>query len=303
MGMCLYVNGAFHSRREEAMIPLHDHGLLYGDGIFEGIRSYRGRIFRLDEHIDRLYRSAQGIHLDMPCTRAEMKALVVDTCRRTGDENLYIRLIVTRGTGDMGIDPRKCRSGPGVYIIAGGIQLYPPDKYDKGLRVVTVSTRRNRVDALPAQIKSLNYLNNILGKIEANQRAADEGIMLNGEGYVTEGTADNVFIVRRGELLTPSEHYGLLVGITRGVVLQLAADLGIPARECGLIVHDLVTADEMFLTGTGAELVPVAEYDGRPVGDGRPGPVFRRLLHAFRERCLGEGEPYLEVVARTSLAP
>jgi branched-chain amino acid aminotransferase len=298
MGLCIYANGTFHSSRDSATVPLYDHGFLYGDGIFEGIRAYHGRVFRLAEHIDRLYRSALGIHLDIPHSPDEVKDLVLETCRRTEEENLYIRLIVSRGPGDMGIDPRKCRSGPGVYIIAGAIQLYPPEKYEKGLRVVTVSTRRNRVDALPAQIKTLNYLNNILGKIEANRRAADEGVMLDGNGYVTEATADNIFIVRQGELYTPAPYFGLLVGITRGLVLGLARDMDIPAHETGLIVHDLATADEMFLTGTGAELAPVVDYDDAPVGDGRPGPIFRRLLQAFRERTRREGDPYLHVRER-----
>ncbi len=294
MGLSIYLNGRFVSRREDATVSLYDHGFLYGDGIFEGIRAYAGRIFRLDEHLARLYESARGIHLTIPMPPSELKDLVKETCRRTGEENLYIRLIVSRGTGDLGIDPRKCTAGACTYIIAGGIQLYPQEKYERGLKVVTVPTRRNRPDALPAQIKSLNYLNNILGKMEANRLGADEGVMLDGAGYVTEATADNIFVVKSGELLTPAPHFGLLVGVTRGVVLELAADMGIPCRETGLITHDLAVADELFLTGTGAELIPVVSFDERPVGDGQPGPIFRRLLEAFRARTRSEGEPYLE---------
>ncbi|MFQ5766413.1 MAG: branched-chain-amino-acid transaminase [Acidobacteriota bacterium] len=292
MSPSIYINGRFFSRREEARVPLYDHGLLYGDGIFEGIRAYGGRIFRLDEHLERLYDSARGIHLEMTMTRQEMKTLLLETCSRTGQKDLYIRLIVTRGAGDLGIDPGKCKEGPGHYIIAGGIRLYPDEKYQKGLHVVTVPTRRNRPDALPAQIKSLNYLNNILAKVEANRLEADEGIMLDGAGYVTEATADNVFIVRRGKLLTPSPYFGLLAGITRSLVLDLASQLHLPVEETGLITHDLATADEMFLTGTGAELIPVVRFDGHPVGDGRPGPIFGRLLAAFRQRTRTEGEPF-----------
>jgi branched-chain amino acid aminotransferase len=293
MPLSIYVDGRFVNRREDATVPLYDHGLLYGDGIFEGIRSYEGRVFRLGAHLDRLYGSARCLRIVIPITPAEMEALVVETCRRSAERNLYIRLVITRGVGDMGIDPRKCTGRPGIYIIAGAIQLYAPEKYEKGLNVVTVATRRNRPDSLPPQVKSLNYLNNVMGRLEANRVGADEGIMLNDAGYVTEATADNVFIVRGGEILTPSSHYGILEGITRGVVLDLARELGIPALETGLILPDLIRADEIFLSGTGAELIPVVSFDGLPVGDGRPGPVFRRLLEAFRALTRVEGVPYL----------
>jgi branched-chain amino acid aminotransferase len=296
VGLSIYLNGRWTDRREDAVVPLHDHGFLYGDGIFEGIRGYAGRVFRLDDHLRRLYDSARGIHLEIPISCSEMKTLVVEACRRTGDADLYVRLIVSRGSGDLGIDPRKCTGGAGIYIIAGAIQLYPPEKYQQGLKVVTVPTRRNRPDALPAQIKSLNYLNNILGKMEANRLDADEGLMLNAEGYVTEATADNVFVVRDGILSTPSPHFGLLNGITRQVVIELASSMDIPVREVGMVVQDLVCADEVFLTGTGAELIPVVDLDGAPVADGRPGPVFSRLLEAFRATTRSEGEPYLDMV-------
>jgi branched-chain amino acid aminotransferase len=294
MGLCIYLNGRYLDRREDALVSIYDHGFLYGDGIFEGIRGYSGRIFRLDEHVERLYQSARGIHMEIPVPPEEMRALVVETCRRTGEENLYIRLIVSRGIGDMGIDPRKCTQGAGIFIIAGGIQLYPEEKYETGLRVVTVATRRNRPDIFPAQIKSLNYLNNILGKIEANRLGADEGVMLDTDGYVTEATADNLFIVRRGELFTPAPHYSMLVGITRNAVIELARQQGVPVHECGMVLHDLAVADEFFLTGSGAELIPVVDFDDHPVGDGKPGPVFRGLLKAFRELTRTEGVPYLE---------
>lgn len=299
MGLCIYLDGKFVDRREDASVSLYDHGFLYGDGIFEGIRAYNGRVFRLEEHIKRLYNSARGIHLTLAMSPDEMQALVLETCRRTGETDLYIRLVVSRGTGDLGIDPRKCTSGARTYIIAGSIQLYPEQKYRDGLRVVTVATRRNRPDALPPQVKTLNYLNNILGKIEANRLGADEGIMLNDAGYVAEATADNVFIVRNGEILTPAPHYGLLVGITRQIVLNLATEMGLVAREVGLVVHDLTSADEMFLTGTGAELIPVVDFDDHVVGDGRPGPVFKRLLAAFREKASTEGIPYMEASQTT----
>jgi branched-chain amino acid aminotransferase len=293
MSLSIYLNGRWVDRREDAVVPLYDHGFLYGDGVFEGIRAYSGRIFRLDEHLRRLYDSAKGIHLQIPMPPAEMKGLLVEACRRTGEKDLYIRLVVSRGPGDLGIDPRKCTAGPGIYIIAGAIQLYPPAKYEEGLKVVTVPTRRNRPDVLPAQIKSLNYLNNILGKMEANRLGADEGIMLDGAGYVTEATADNVFLVRDGQVRTPATYFGLLVGITRQTVLELAREMDIPTLETGMVMQDLVSADEIFLTGTGAELIPVVELDGEKVGDGTPGPVFRRLLAAFRDLTRSQGEPYL----------
>ncbi|MCZ6651253.1 MAG: branched-chain-amino-acid transaminase [Acidobacteria bacterium] len=300
MGLSIYLNGTWATRREDAVVPLYDHGFLYGDGIFEGIRGYAGRVFRLEEHLRRLYDSARGIHLEIPVTRSRMKDLVVEACRRSGDSDLYIRLIISRGPGDLGIDPRKCTEGAGIYIIAGAIQLYSPQKYEEGLKVVTVSTRRNRTDALPAQIKSLNYLNNIFGKMEANRLGADEGLMLDGCGYVTEATADNIFMVRDGVLSTPAAHFGLLAGITRQVVLDLAGAMGIATREVGMLVQDLICADELFLTGTGAELIPVVNLDGEIIADGRPGPVFRKLLAAFSSLTRTEGEPFLEKVGETS---
>lgn len=302
MGLSIYLNGTWVTRRQDAVVPLYDHGFLYGDGIFEGIRGYVGRVFRLDEHLRRLYDSARGIHLEIPVSRSHMKELVVEACRRSGDPDLYIRLIVSRGPGDLGIDPRKCTEGAGIYIIAGAIQLYPPQKYEEGLKVVTVPTRRNRPDALPAQIKSLNYLNNIFGKMEANRLGADEGLMLDGSGYVTEATADNVFMVRDGVLSTPAAHFGLLAGITRRVVLDLAGTMGIATREVGMLVQDLISADEVFLTGTGAELIPVIDLDGEMIADGRPGPIFRRLLAGFRALTRTEGEPFLEKVGESSQA-
>ena len=285
----IYLDGQF-VRPEEAKISVFDHGLLYGDGVFEGIRAYNGRVFRLDQHLDRLYCSAQAINLRIPLGKGELREKVVETVRRNGLRDAYVRLVVTRGKGDLGLDPLKCPV-PTVFIIAGGIQIYPPELYEKGLRVVTLATRRNVVDALSPRIKSLNYLNNILGKLEANQANVEEGLMLTREGYVSEGTSDNVFIVREGALATPDLHLGVLAGITRGAVLEIARAEGIPAEETTLTLFDVYNADECFLTGTAAELVPVVEVDGRTIGEGTPGPMTRRLLQRFRELTRNEGVP------------
>jgi len=283
----IYLDGQF-VRAEEAKISVFDHGLLYGDGVFEGIRAYNGRVFRLEQHLDRLWASARAINLTIPMSKEDLRERVLETVRRNGLHDAYIRLVVTRGKGDLGLDPVKCPI-PTVFIIAGGIQIYPPEMYEKGLRVVTLATRRNIVDALSPRIKSLNYLNNILGKLEANQANVEEGLMLTREGYVAEGTSDNVFIVCDGVLATPALHLGVLAGITRGAVLEIARAQGIPAEETTLTLFDVYNADECFLTGTAAELVPVVEVDGRPIGDGRPGPLTKRLLQAFRELTRNEG--------------
>ncbi len=285
----IYLDGQFVPP-EEAKISVFDHGLLYGDGVFEGIRAYNGRVFRLDQHLDRLYCSAQAINLRIPLAKAELWEKVLETVRRNGLRDAYVRLVVTRGKGDLGLDPVKCPV-PTVFIIAGGIQIYPPELYEKGLRVVTLATRRNVVDALSPRIKSLNYLNNILGKLEANQANVEEGLMLTREGYVSEGTSDNVFIVREGVLATPDLHLGVLAGITRGAVLEIAQAEGIATEETTLTLFDVYNADECFLTGTAAELVPVVEVDGRTIGDGKPGPMTRRLLERFRALTRNEGVP------------
>ncbi len=291
MALSVYLDGKWVSSREEALIPVFDHGLLYGDGIFEGIRAYNGLIFRLEDHIDRLYNSAKGISLEIPVSKKEMIELICEAARRTGLDDCYIRLLVTRGVGDLGIDPKKCEK-PSIYIIATGIALYPEDRYEKGLDVVVVSTRRTRPDMLNPMFKSLNYLNNILGKIEANRMGADEGIMLNAEGYVTECTADNIFAVKNGELYTPPVYHGILEGITRKVIIEIAKEHDILVHEQGMVVQSFLSADEVFLTGSGAELIPVVTIDKKPVGDGKPGPVFKQLREWFKERTKYDGIPF-----------
>lgn len=288
MGLCIYVDGKFYSRREDATICVYDHGLLYGDGIFEGIRVYNGRVFKLDEHLARLYESAKAIMLTIPLSPVEMRNAVLETVRRTGMREAYIRLVVTRGVGDLGLDPRKCAK-PTVIIIVDQIALYPQEKYEKGLKVVTCSTRRNRPDCLNSQIKSLNYLNNIIAKIETFRVGAEEGIMLNDEGYVAEATADNIFIFKRGRLMTPPAFIGLLEGITRNTVIDIARKMGYKVLEMPFSLNDIYAADECFLTGTGAELIPVVEVDNRPVGNGKPGANFLKLLERYREITRTEG--------------
>lgn len=289
MGLVIYVNGEFVPK-DEAKVSVFDHGYLYGDGVFEGIRAYHGRVFRLDAHLDRLFDSAHYLMLEIPLTKEEMKAAILETVRRCGLRDTYIRPVVSRGPGDLGLDPRKCKKAS-VVIIVDSIQLYPKEAYERGLRAVTAGTRKIRPDALSPQAKTLNYLNNILARIEANQAGVDEAIMLTSEGYVCECSADNLFIVRDGEIWTPSPHLGILVGVTRGVVLELAQVLGIPLQERIFTPHDVYTADECFLTGTGAEVGPVVEVDGRRIGTGTPGPVSQRLIKAFRDLVQREGTP------------
>jgi branched-chain amino acid aminotransferase len=291
MGQCIYLNGRYLDSLDQAMVPLHEHAFLYGDGIFEGIRAYHGRIFRMKDHMDRLWRSARSIMLEIPESRERLDRILLETVKRTGLTDAYIRLVVSRGTGDMGIDPRKCEKGA-IYIIAGGIQLYPEEKYRKGLRTIICATRRTSPDSLNPQVKTLNYLNNIMGKIEAIQAGVDEGIMLNACGHVTEGTADNLFIVRDGRLYTPPTHVGILEGITRRVIFEICSEREIVCVEKVLAPHDLYSCDEAFLCGTGAELIPVVEVGGRPVGDSKPGPIFQRLLGLFRERTQVDGTPF-----------
>jgi len=285
----IFLDGEFVPA-EEAKISVFDHGLLYGDGVFEGIRAYNGRVFRLEQHLDRLYDSARAINLTIPWPKEQVREWVLETIRRNGLRDAYVRLVVTRGKGDLGLDPVKCPV-PSIFVIAGGIQIYPPELYEKGLRVVTLATRRNIVEALNPRIKSLNYLNNILGKLEANLAGVEEGLMLTREGYVAEGTSDNVFIVRDGVLVTPALHLGVLAGITRGAVLEIAQAERVPTEETTLTLFDVYNADECFLTGTAAELVPVVEVDGRVIGDGRPGPITKRLLERFRQLTRNEGDP------------
>jgi branched-chain amino acid aminotransferase len=285
--MIIYLDGKYVDE-SEAKVSVFDHGLLYGDGVFEGIRLYAGNLFRLDEHLERLEYSAKAIMLELPLTRAQLAEAVAETCRRNQLRDAYIRLVVTRGAGDLGLAPWLCAK-PTLFIIASKISLYPPEHYEKGLSIVTVATRRIGPAALPATVKSLNYLNNILAKIEARQAGALEAIMLNDQGYVAECTADNVFIVRKGVLLTPAATHGALQGITRGTVLDIGRALGGPVREAELTRYDIWCADECFLTGTGAEVIPVVKLDGRVIGDGAPGPFTRRVSEAFRQRAPAEG--------------
>ena len=285
--MKIYLDGKFVDAAE-AKVSVFDHGLLYGDGVFEGIRLYGGNIFRLEEHLERLEYSAKAIMLQMPLTRDELREATCETCRQNGLTDAYIRLVITRGVGDLGLAPWLCPK-PSIFIIASKISLYPQEHYDNGLAIVTVPTRRIGPAALPATVKSLNYLNNILGKIEAKQFGALEAIMLNDQGYVAECTADNVFIVHKGVIITPSASQGALKGITRGAVIDIASELGIPLRESDMTRYDIWCADECFLTGSGAEVIPVVKLDGRVIGDGKPGPITQRVLAAFRRRVLVEG--------------
>lgn len=285
----IYLNGEL-VRKSEAKISVFDHGFLYGDGIFEGIRAYQGKVFKLDEHIARLYESAKAIMLTIPLTVSEMRAAVVDTLRQNGLQDAYVRLVVSRGPGDLGLDPRQCPK-PTVLIIADEIALYPRRVYEDGLELASVSVRRVSPESLNPSIKSLNYLNNILAKIEANQRGLSEVVMLNQQGWVVEGTGDNLFVVKSGELLTPPPYVGILNGITRQAVIEIARELDIPFRETILNLFDLYNADECFLTGTAAEIVSAVQCDGRVIGSGRPGPVAERLTQAFRRYVELHGTP------------
>ncbi|MCL1918466.1 MAG: branched-chain-amino-acid transaminase [Peptococcaceae bacterium] len=288
--MIIYCDGHYVGK-DDAKISVFNHGFLYGDGVFEGIRSYNNRVFRLKEHIDRIYNSANSILLDIGISRQEMIDIVVETVRRNKLKDAYIRLVVARGDGDLGLDPLKCPK-PAIYCIAGSIVLYPEETYTQGLKVQTVSTRRNIPSALNPQIKSLNYLNNIMAKIEANRAGVLEAIMLTQEGYVCECTGDNLFLVKKGVLLTPPPYIGALQGITRNAVIELAQADGIDVREPLMTLYDVYTADECFLTGTAAELIPVIDADGRTIGNGTPGPVFKRLLEKFRGLTQVDGEAY-----------
>ncbi len=290
--MKIYIDGKYYDERH-ARISVFDHGLLYGDGIFEGIRAYNGRVFKLKEHIDRLFCSARSILLHLPMAHANFMAAVVETCRRNKLRDGYIRLVVTRGPGTLGLNPNRCQH-PSVIIIAGKIQLYPPQLYQRGMDLITVPTTRNLHSALNPAIKTLNYLNNIMAKIEANNAGCEEALMLNSEGFVAECTGDNLFIVQEGRLLTPPLWAGALYGITRRVVMELAAESGLKVSEANLTRHELFNADECFLTGTGAELVPVVKIDGRVIGTGKPGSVTQQLVEQYRALTKVSGEPIYE---------
>ena len=277
--MLVYIDGEY-LRQEEAKISVFDHGLLYGDGVFEGIRSYKGRVFKLDGHLQRLYDSAKAIMLKIPISIEDMEEAVLETLRRNQLHDAYIRLVVTRGVGDLGLDPDKCPV-PTIIIIADKITLYPPNFYEDGLEIVTVSVRRNYAEAVSPRIKSLNYLNNILAKIEGKQAGVEEVLMLNAEGYVVECSGDNIFFFKDNVVVTPPTHLGILEGVTRNTVIDLARELGITVEEKVFTRHDLYTAEECFLTGTAAEVIPVVKIDQRTVGNGSPGIVTQKLIEEF----------------------
>src|SRR6266542_3767145 len=287
--MKIYVDGKYYGERD-AKISVFDHGLLYGDGVFEGIRAYHGRVFKLKEHIDRLFYSAKAILLTIPMGHKDLMAAVVETCRRNHIRDGYVRLVVTRGVGTLGLNPKRCKN-PSIIIIADKIQLYPVEVYERGLEIITVPTTRNLHSALNPAIKSLNYLNNILAKIEASNSGCEEAIMLNAEGCVSECTGDNIVIVKAGQMLTPPLSAGALYGITRGVVIELAREEGLMVAEPNLTRYDLFNADECFLTGTGAELIPIVKIDGRVIGAGKPGPITRRLVDKYHALTNVSGEP------------
>jgi len=287
--MKVYIDGKFLDEKH-AKISVFDHGLLYGDGVFEGIRAYNGRVFKLKEHVDRLFFSAKAILLKVPMSHAALCEAVLETCRRNKIRDGYVRLVVTRGVGTLGLDPDRCKKGS-VIVIAGKIQLYPRELYEKGMSLITVPTTRNFANALNPAIKSLNYLNNILAKIEAKIGGCEEAIMLNPEGNVAECTGDNVFVVNGGRVSTPPLSAGALRGITRGVVMDLACEAGLEVDEPNLARYDLYNANECFITGTAAEIVPIVKIDGRVVGNGRPGKVSRMLIGNYRALTQASGEP------------
>lgn len=281
MSLKIYISGKYYDK-EDAKISVYDHGLLYGDGVFEGLRSYNGKVFRLQQHLDRLWDSAKSIWLEIPISKAEMAKAVNDTLALNGIKDGYIRLIVTRGAGALGLDPNKC-SEPQVICITDHIALYPKEMYENGLTIVTASTIRNHSAALSPRIKSLNYLNNILAKIEGLQAGCVEALMLNAKGEVAECTGDNIFLVRQGKLLTPPIDAGILEGITRDAVIELARSAGLEVKETAFTKHDVYIADECFLTGSAAEIIPVIKVDSRVIGTGKPGPITLDLTKRFHQ--------------------
>ena len=285
--MKIYLNNQL-VESDEAKVSVYDHGLLYGDGIFEGIRLYDSCIFKLEEHLERLEYSAKAIMLNLPWTRKEIADAVCETCRANDLTDGYIRLVVTRGVGSLGLSIKNCDQ-PQLIIIADTIQLYPQEFYENGLKIITVPTRRCNAAALPPTVKSLNYLNNILAKIEAQHLGYHEAIMLNDQGYVAECTGDNIFVIHKGELITPASSAGALKGITRSTALSIADELGITWREATLTRYDIWVADELFLTGTAAEIIPIVEVDARPIGSGKPGPITAKFLERFRKLVCKDG--------------
>lgn len=288
MELLVYLNGKFVPK-SEAKTSVYDHGFLYGDGVFEGIRAYNGKIFRLDEHLERMYDSAKAIDLKIPLSKEEMKKAIIETLRKNNLRDAYIRPIVSRGDGDLGLDPRKCPK-PNVFIITQEWGAMYGDLYEKGLTAVTVGVRRNSPDALPPNIKSLNYLNNILAKIEANAKGGDEAIILDIHGNISEGSGDNIFVVKNNRILTPPTLNNLR-GITRTAAIELARKEGMEVLEINLGLFDIYTADEVFVTGTAAEIAPITKIDGRLIGDGKPGKITKKLMAAFKGLTKTEGVP------------
>lgn len=277
----IYLNGELVDCKD-AKISVFDHGFLFGDGVFEGMRCYNGTVFRMEEHIDRLWESAQSLHITIPGSKAEMIAAVYETLDANELENAYIRLIITRGIGTLGLDAHLCKN-PGIVIIANLLQLYSSDLYDKGIKIVTASTIRTPSDSLNPRIKSLNYLNNIMAKIEGHNAGCEEALMLNHQGNIAECTGDNIFVIKQGKLFTPGIEAGILEGITRNAVMEVAQQLGMEVLQTNLTRHDVYCADECFLTGSAAELIPVIEVDARMIGSGKPGQITLKILNAFRE--------------------
>ena len=286
MSLQVYINGKFFAK-EDAKVSVYDHGLLYGDGIFEGIRCYSGKVFRLEEHLERLYQSARAIMLEIPISPQKMADDIYETLRRNNFQDAYIRLVVTRGAGSLGLDPFKT-SDPQVIIITDKIALYPPEYYEKGLELITAATIRNHPGALSPRIKSLNYLNNIMAKMEGLQAGCVEALMLNHKGELAECTGDNIFLVRKGRLQTPPIDAGILEGVTRNAVIELAEQMGIPCDQIPLTRHDVFITDECFLTGTAAEVIPVVKLDKRPIGAGSVGPLTQQLIVAFKKLVHGK---------------
>lgn len=287
---CVWINGEMLPK-EQAFVPLYDHGMLYGDGLFEGIRVYNNRVFKLDEHVARMFFSAQALNIPLPLSQADARDAILATCRANGHVNGYIRVTVTRGVG-LGLDPKHLKSGANIYISCEQLALYPQEMYETGLIVATVSTRLPSPDVIDPRVKCTGkYINNILAKAEANRYGAGEGLMLTREGYVGEATGDNLFLVKDGALSTPPASIGILQGITRDTVILLAREMGLTVTEPLMTLYDVYTAEEAFLTGTAAEVIPAVEFDGRVIGDGKPGPITRRLIAAFRDHTRTTGIP------------
>jgi len=283
----IYLNGKFVPK-EKAVVSVYDHGFLYGDGVFEGIRVYEGNVYKLTEHVDRLYESAHSIMLTIPHTKEKIQEIIIDTVNKNNFSSAYIRVVISRGAGDLGLDPRNCAE-PTIIVIAEPLAIYSDALYKKGLKVASVANRRSSPDVLNPQIKSLNYLNNILVKLSSIQSDADEALILNNQGYVTEGSADNIFIIKNGIIKTPPVYLGALEGITRSAIIEIIRENGYALEEVPFTLHDVYIADEVFLTGTAAEVIPVVTVDNRQIGTGKPGEITNQLLQAFRKKTLTDG--------------